>query len=162
MQLALKSHNCPEAVHSSTSGTNRQLHLHIYTFNLGKTFKRQISLRTGLNRKKKSLCHVTMVANFLDLNKPCNWSCKYGWEKKKNEKLTCTTSVCACLHSRKKKRLPNDFSSIVRQYKWSSLSGEKAKIEIHKLCYYSNVTSHFPINTQAEKFNWRKVSEKRK
>ena len=85
MQLALKSHNCPGAVHSSTSGTNRQLHLHIYTFNLGKTFKRQISLRTGLNRKKKSLCHVTMVANFLDLNKPCNWSCKYGREKKKRK-----------------------------------------------------------------------------
>ena len=159
MQLALRSHNCSEAVHSSTSGTNRQLHLHIYTFNLGKTFKRQISLRTGLNRKKKSLCHVTMVANFLDLNKP--WSCKYGREKK-NEKLTCTTSVCACLHSRKKKRLPNDFSSIVRQYKWSSLSREKAKIEIQKFCYHSNVTSHFPINTQAENVNWRKVSEKRK
>ena len=161
MQLALKSHNCPEAVHSSTSGTNRQLHLHIYTFNLGKTFKRQISLRTGLNRKKKSLCHVTMVANFLDLNKPCNWSCKYGWEKKKRKINLYDLRLCM-FALKKKKRLPNDFSSIVRQFKWSSLSREKAKIEIQKFCYHSNVTSHFPINTQAENVNWRKVSEKRK
>ena len=87
MQLALKSHNCSEAVHSSTSGTNRQLHLYIYILLIqGKMFKtRQIPLRTGLNRKKKSLCHVAMVANFLDLNKP--WSCKYGREKERKINL---------------------------------------------------------------------------
>ena len=35
-------------------------------------------------RGEKSLRHVAMVANFLDLNKP--WSNKYRRNKKKNEK----------------------------------------------------------------------------
>ena len=34
------------------------------------------------NRDEKLLCHIAMVAKFLDLNKP--WPCKYG---RKNENI---------------------------------------------------------------------------
>ena len=37
--------------------------------------------------KEKSLRHVAMLANFLDLNKP--WSNKYRRKKKRKKKMTC-------------------------------------------------------------------------
>ena len=66
-------------------------------------------------RGEKSLRHVAMVANFLDLNKP--WSNKY--HRKKNEKKKDMYPFPA--HHCTEEQTGSPFSSIVRECKWPSL-----------------------------------------
>ena len=76
--------------------------------------------------------HVAMVTKFLDLNKL--WSCKYGRKKEKMDMYEFP------VHD------PTDspyISSIVRQCKWPSLSGNI--VEIQKFCYHGNMTSHLSL-----------------
>ena len=82
-------------------------------------------------RAEKSLHHVAMVAQYLDLNKP--WSRKYGDNIDKYD-----FPVRDC--TQEQNGSPN-FSSAVRQGKWPFLS--RKIVEIEKFCHHGNVTSHF-------------------
>ena len=82
-------------------------------------------------RAEKSLHHVAMEAQYLDLNKP--WSRKYGDNIDKYD-----FPVRDC--TKEQNGSPN-FSSVVRQRKWPFLS--RKIVEIEKFCHHGNVTSHF-------------------
>ena len=68
-------------------------------------------------RGEKSLRHVAMVANFLDLNKP--WSNKY--RRKKNEQKH-DIYPFPPHHCTEEQNGSPYFSSIIRECKWPSLS----------------------------------------
>ena len=78
--------------------------------------------------EKKSLRHVAMVESFLKLK-----SCK-GDRKKKPKR-----SDFPVYDSAEEQNGNPYFSSIVRQFKWPSLS--RKIVEIQKFCYHGNVTS---------------------
>ena len=88
----------------------------------------------ALKNKEKSLRHVAVVANFLDLNKTLY--CKYCRKKEKIDMYDFSVSDCT-----QEQNGSQQFTPTVRKSKWPSVS--RKIVETQKSCYYSNMTSQF-------------------
>ena len=94
--------------------------------------------KTFSNREKKSLRHAAMVATFLDLNKNRPGPANIAEKTKKMEKNDFPVPDCT-----QEQNCSPQFSSMVRQCKWPSMS--RTIVEIQKFCYHGNLTSRFSL-----------------
>ena len=87
-----------------------------------------------MKNKEKSLRHVAMVANFLDLNKTLY--CKYCRKKEKIDMYDFSVSDCA--------QEQNGSHNLLSLFeKANGRLCQERLLRTQKSCYYSNMTSHF-------------------
>ena len=92
-----------------------------------------------------TLRHVTMVAKFLDLNRP--WSCKYG---RKKDKIDTDFPVHDCT---KEQNCSGYFSPIGRQCKWPPLSKKDCWVPGIMLPWKPDVTPLFTVEIVRKRRN---------